>query len=153
MGRYPHDYYGNSVTISLSGLRRSRVPSLRNVLERLRFPTYALECIRYASPTCQGVPRTIGDFEATGGVGLQTCYRQARAFTAGRWGSGSIALTISLRRCEATTYTSSVVPRFTDMLLFPFPFRSRLVVHLSVIYPEHWPPLVAISQCVTRRTR
>ena len=60
------------------------------------------------------------------------------------------ALAISLRRCRATTYTSSIVPRFTliaishDMLLSPFPFGSRLVVRLGVICPELRPPLVAI---------
>jgi len=54
------------------------------------------------------------------------------------------ALAISLRRCRATTYTSSVVPRFTDMLLSPFPFGSRLVVRLGVIYPELRPTPLAI---------
>jgi hypothetical protein len=60
------------------------------------------------------------------------------------------ALTLLLRRCRATVYTSSAVPRFTwlsfnrYMLLFPFPFGSRLVVHLGVIYPELRPPPVAI---------
>ena len=54
------------------------------------------------------------------------------------------ALTISLRRCRATVYTFSAVPRFTYMLLFPFLFRSRLVVHLGVVCPELRPPLVAI---------
>jgi hypothetical protein len=60
------------------------------------------------------------------------------------------ALAISLRRCRATTYTSSVIPRFTltvishDMLLSPRPFGSRLVVRLGVICPELRPPLVAI---------
>jgi len=60
------------------------------------------------------------------------------------------ALALLLRRCRATDYTSSAVPRFTGlfsnryMLLSPFPFRSRLVVHLGVIYPELRPPLVAI---------
>jgi hypothetical protein len=36
------------------------------------------------------------------------------------------ALAISLRRCRATTYTPSAVPRFTDMLLSPFPFRVQV---------------------------
>ena len=54
------------------------------------------------------------------------------------------ALAISLRRCRATTYTSSVVPRFTDMLLSPFPFGSRLVVRLGVICPELRPTTLAI---------
>ena len=55
------------------------------------------------------------------------------------------ALAISPRRCRATAYMSSAVPRFTYMLLSPFPFRSRLVVRLGVICPELRPPLVAIS--------
>ena len=64
--------------------------------------------------------------------------------TTGHWGSGSIALTISLRRCRATAYTSSAVPRFTDMLLSLRPFGSRLVIHLGVICPELRPTLLAI---------
>jgi hypothetical protein len=54
------------------------------------------------------------------------------------------ALTLLLRRCRATVYTSSAVPRFTYRLLFPFPFGSRLVVSLGVICPELRPPQVAI---------
>ena len=84
------------------------------------------------------------EFVATGGIGVQTCYRRACGSAAGHWGSGSVALAISLRRCRAATYTSSVVPRFTDMLLSPFPFGSRLVVRLGVICPELRPTLLAI---------
>jgi hypothetical protein len=43
VGRYAHDYYHDSVTIGLAPLRRSHVPSPRNVLEQRRPPTYALE--------------------------------------------------------------------------------------------------------------
>jgi hypothetical protein len=39
---------------------------------------------------------------------------------------------------------SSDTPRFTDMLLSPRPFRSRLVVHLEVICLELRPPPGAI---------
>jgi hypothetical protein len=80
----------------------------------------------------------------TDGIGVQTCYRRVCGSTAGHWGSGSVALAISLRRCRATTYTSSVVPRFTDMLLSPRPFGSRLVVRLGVLCPELRPTLLAI---------
>jgi hypothetical protein len=54
------------------------------------------------------------------------------------------ALAVSLRRCRATAYTSSAVPRFTDMLLSPRPFGSRLVVRLGVICPELRSTLLAI---------
>ena len=54
------------------------------------------------------------------------------------------ALTLLLRRCRATVYTSSAVPRFTYRLLSPFFFKSRLVVHLGVIRPELRPPAVAV---------
>ena len=54
------------------------------------------------------------------------------------------ALAVSLRRCRATAYTSSAVPRFTNMLLSPRPFGSRLVVRLGVICPELRPTLLAI---------
>ena len=40
------------------GCRQSRVPSLRNVLERLRFPIHDLEYTHCVSPISQGVPRT-----------------------------------------------------------------------------------------------
>jgi hypothetical protein len=79
---------------------------------------------------------------------MASVYRRATeecdGSTAGHWDSGSVALTISLRRCRAPAYTSSAVLRFTDMLLSPRPFGSRLVVHLGVICPELRPPPVAI---------
>ena len=53
-----HDYYENSVTFGLAPFRQSRVPSLRNVLERLRLPTHVLEYTHCASPIGQGIPRT-----------------------------------------------------------------------------------------------
>lgn len=53
-------------------------------------------------------------------------------------------LTIWLRCCRATFYTPSFVPCFTNMLLSPFSFESRLVVHLGVCCPKRRSPLVAI---------
>src|SRR5712691_6191175 len=73
------------------------------------------------------------------------CYRRVCGSTPGDWGSNNLVLAISLRRCRATAYTSSAAPRFTNMLLSPRPFGSRLVVRLGVIGPELRPPLVAIS--------
>ena len=68
---------------------------------------------------------------------LASAYRRATdecdTSTPGHWDSGSLALALSLRRCSAVTYTSSVTHRFTNMLLSPFPFGSRSVVHLEVI--------------------
>jgi len=84
------------------------------------------------------------EFVTTDGIGVQTCYRRACVSAAGHCGSGSLALSISLRRCGATAYTPSAVPRFTDMLLSPFPFGSRLVVRLRVLCPELRPTLLAI---------
>src|SRR6266853_2295228 len=72
------------------------------------------------------------------------CYRRVCGSTAGDWDSDNPVLAISLRRCRATAYTSSAVPRFTNMLLSPRPFGSRSVVRLGVIDPELRPPLVAI---------
>ncbi len=71
---------------------------------------------------------------------------------AGHWGSGSLALTMSLRRCGATPYTSSSVPRFTNRLLSPLPFGFRLVVHLGVIALNSGQLCWQFTQCVTRRT-
>jgi len=84
------------------------------------------------------------EFVAPGGVGVQTCYQRVCSSTPGHWDSGNPALALSLRCCRATVHTSSAVLRFTNMLLFPRPFGSRLVVHLGVICPELRPPLVAI---------
>jgi hypothetical protein len=81
---------------------------------------------------------------ALNGVGLQMCYRRVCLSTAGDWGSNNPVLALSLRRCRTTAYTSSTVPRFTNMLLSPRPFGSRSVVRLGVISPELRPPLVAI---------
>jgi hypothetical protein len=43
VGRNPHDYYHDSVTIALSRLRPSHVPSRRNVRARRRLPTHGLQ--------------------------------------------------------------------------------------------------------------
>src|SRR5215831_16537652 len=64
--------------------------------------------------------------------------------TPGDWDSNNAVLALSLRRCRTTAYTSSAVPRFTNMLLSPRPFGSRSVVRLGVMSPEPRPPLVAI---------
>ena len=78
------------------------------------------------------------------GVGLQMCYRRVCGSTPGDWDSNNPVLAVSLRRCRTTAYTSSAVPRFTNMLLSPRPFGSRSVVRLGVIDPELRPPQVAI---------
>ena len=72
------------------------------------------------------------------------CYRRVCGSTPGDWDANNLVLAISLRRCRTTAYTSSAVPRFTNMLLSPRPFGSRSVVRLGVIGPELRPPLVAI---------
>lgn len=64
--------------------------------------------------------------------------------TPGHCGSGTAALALSLRRCRAIPYTSSVMPRFSNMLLSPPPFRVRSVVRLRVICLELRPPVVTI---------
>src|SRR5262249_35710061 len=69
---------------------------------------------------------------------------ECAASTPGDWDSNNAVLALSLRRCRTTAYTSSAVPRFTNMLLSPRPFGSRSVVRLGVISPELRPPLVAI---------
>ena len=72
------------------------------------------------------------------------CYQRVCGSTPGDWDADNPVLAISLRRCRTTAYTSSTVPRFTNMLLSPRPFGSRSVVRLGVINPELRPPLVAI---------
>jgi hypothetical protein len=72
------------------------------------------------------------------------CYRRVCGSTPGDWDSNNPVLAVSLRRCRTTAYTSSAVPRFTNMLLSPRPFGSRSVVRLGVIDPELRPPQVAI---------
>src|SRR5712691_8509445 len=72
------------------------------------------------------------------------CYRRVCGSTAGDWDSDNPVLAISFRRCRTTAYTSSAVPRFTNMLLFPRPFGSRSGGRLGVIDPELRPPQVAI---------
>ena len=74
----------------------------------------------------------------------QMCCRRVCGSTPGDWGSNNPVLALSLRRCRTTAYTSSAVPRFTNMLLSPRPFGSRSVVRLGVMDPELRPPLVAI---------
>src|SRR5712692_2081622 len=72
------------------------------------------------------------------------CYRRVCGSTPGDWDLNNPVLALSLRRCRTTAYTSSAVPRFTNMLLSPRPFGSRSVVRLGVIDPELRPPQVAI---------
>src|SRR5712691_2105576 len=81
---------------------------------------------------------------APNGVGVQMCYRRVCGSTTGYWSSNNPVLAISFRRCRTTTYTSSVVPCFTNRLLSPRPFESRLVVRLGVICPELRPTQLAI---------
>src|SRR5438270_3803853 len=78
------------------------------------------------------------------GVGVQACYRRTCRSAAGHWGSGSLALAVSPRRCGAAPYTLSGAPRFTYMLLSPPPFGFGLAVRLGVICPELRPTLLAI---------
>src|SRR5712691_12773800 len=81
---------------------------------------------------------------APNGVGVQMCYRRVCGSTTGYWSANNPVLAISFRRCRTTTYTSSVVPCFTNRLLSPRPFESRLVVRLGVICPELRPTQLAI---------
>jgi hypothetical protein len=152
VGRHPHASYWHSVTLGLAPHRPSRVPSLRNVRARRRRPTYALACVRYASPLEQGLPRAKLELVALDGVGLQTCSRRVCRSTAGHEGSGHPAFALSRRRCRAVSYTSSETLRLTNMLLSPRPFGFRSVVRLGVFALNsghlRWP----FTPCVTRRT-
>jgi len=46
--------------------------------------------------------------------------------TTGHWGSGSVALTLLLRRCRAAPYTSSGCSPLYKHALVPFPFRVQV---------------------------
>jgi hypothetical protein len=83
VGRYAHDYYGNSVTLRVAPFRSSRVPSPSNVIERRRLPTHPLECVHYASLLGQSVTGTKLEFLSTEDIGVQTCYRRMCGSTAG----------------------------------------------------------------------
>jgi hypothetical protein len=126
-GRDSRDYYENSVTLGLAPRRRSRVPSPRNVLERLRLPTHTLQWVHCPSSVRQGVPRTRAVYVAPDGVGVQTCYRRACLYAIGYWDSSNPALALSLRRRRTMPYTSSDIPCFTNMLFSPPPFGLRWV--------------------------
>jgi hypothetical protein len=130
--------------MGLSACRRSHVPSRRNVLARRRCPTHALQCPHRASPITQGVPRAKVEPVARDGVGVQTCFRRVCRCTAGHWGLGNPALTLSHRRCRTMSYTSSGISRFPIMLLFPILSASGKMGRLKVICLELRPPLVAI---------
>ncbi len=65
--------------------------------------------------------------------------------TAEHWDLGSLALALSCRCCRTAAYTSSSASRFTNMLLSPRPFGSRLVVHLEVHCLELRPTPLAIQ--------
>jgi hypothetical protein len=116
----------------------------RTSRERRRRPIHPLQYPRWASAIAQGVPSAKVEPMARDGVGVQMCYRRVCGSTPGDWDSDNAVFAISLRRCRTTAYTSSAVPRFTNMLLSPRPFGSRSVVRLGVMNPELRPPLVAI---------
>jgi hypothetical protein len=66
----PFGYYENSGTLRLVSCRPSHVPLRRNVRARRRCPIHVLQCVRYASPIAQGVPRAKVEPVARDGVGL-----------------------------------------------------------------------------------
>ena len=71
VGRDSHEYYEHSVILGLASFRPSRVPSLRNVLERRRLPIHPLQCPRWASAITQGVPSAKVEPMARDGVGIR----------------------------------------------------------------------------------
>src|SRR5215467_2608242 len=77
-------------------------------------------------------------------LGLQTGYQRVCSATTGQWGAGNPAFALSFRRCGATAYPSSAVPRFPTMRLSPRPFGSRSGGRLGVICSELRPPREAI---------
>ena len=93
------------------------------------------------------------DTAAPDAVGVQTCYRRVCVYTTGYLGSSNQALTISLRCCGTTPYTSSNASRFTNMLLSPPPFRLQVSWFTSESFTLNSSRLSRqFPWCVTRRT-
>ena len=116
MGHDSHEYYEHSVILGLASLRPSRVPSLRNVLERRRLPMHPLQCPRWASAITQGVPSAKVEPMARDGVGVR-CAANACAVP---------PLESGMQTIQSSPYRSGVAgPQHTHLLLFPaFPTCS-----------------------------
>jgi len=104
------------VILGLASLRPSRVPSLRNVLERRRLPIHPLQCPRWASAITQGVPSAKVEPMARDGVGVR-CAANACAVP---------PLESGMQTIQSSPYRSGVAgPQHTHLLLFPaFPTCS-----------------------------
>src|SRR5215471_7662503 len=142
--RHSHDYYWDSVALGLAPRRPSHVPSLRNVENDVGSALMSLNSLIGHRPLL----KASGQRNFNWPVARASVYRRATDECArsipGHCGSGNPALALSFRRCRAMPYTSSVLPRFTNMLLSPPPFRVREVVRLGVIRLELRSPGVTI---------
>src|SRR5205823_8887651 len=110
VGRHAHEYYWHSVTLGLASDRPSRVPSLRNVLERRRLPIHPLQCPRWASAITQGVPSAKVEPMARDGVGIR-CAADECAVP---------PLEIGIHTIQSSPYRSGVAgPQRTHLPLLP----------------------------------
>jgi hypothetical protein len=116
---------------------------------RRRCPMQVLQGAHCASPIGHGVAWKTVDARPTDSVGGQPGSRRVCGATAGHWGLGNPALTVSRRRCGTMPYTSSSIARFPPMRLSPRPFGSREGGRLGVICLALRPPQEAIRSVRT----
>src|SRR6266511_1275323 len=126
VGRNPHDYYHDSVTLALARLRPSRVPSPSNVFERdVGAPRMPLNTLIVPRPSSRTYHRQNGTDGSRWRRRPDVLPTSVTVSAAGHWGSSSLTFTISRRRCRTAAYTSSATPCFPNRLLSPRPFGSR----------------------------
>ena len=119
------DYYEDSVAIGLAPDRRSRFLNWADVTARVRCPVRPVQPLSGGrSPgrkASEVVWRNLVSRESSG----QTWYRGVGLCTAGDWGSGNPAFTLSCGSRGTASYTSSGVSRFDGMLRSLLAFAAR----------------------------
>src|SRR3954468_7979188 len=113
------DYYEGSVAVGLAPDRRSRLLCLIDVLARLRCPVRPVEPLYGGRSPEWKASEVVRRNLVSRGSPEQTWCRGGGLCTAGDWGSGYPAFTLSCGSRGTPPYTSSGASRFDGMLRSP----------------------------------
>jgi hypothetical protein len=125
-GRYPCDYYGASVSLGATPLRRSHVRPCCTYQHDVGVPLISFNPLTGDRPRS----RRLQSLHFSGPAGLGTGFNAFPAdgsiTSTGDWDSGSLAFTISRGPSQRTVPGTGPGRWFTGMLLSPFTFRFRV---------------------------
>jgi hypothetical protein len=119
------DYYEGSVALGLAPDRRSRLLDSVHVTARVRCPVRPVKPLYGGRSPEWKASEVVRRNLVSRGSSERTWYRGVGLCTAGDWGSGNPAFTLSCGSRGATSYTSSDAPRFDGMLRSPLAFAAR----------------------------